>query len=74
MLFRGKPQIWFSRSDDGVTFGVVHPLEGIVLEHEYLEGVSWRSGVSFTTSMSVRLGGVALRGLDFGLMDSHLVA
>ena len=33
-LFRGKPQIWFSRSDDGVTYCVVHLLEGIVLEHE----------------------------------------
>ena len=40
----------------------------------YLEGVSWRSGVSSATSMSVRLGGMALRGLDFGLMDSHMVA
>ena len=31
-------------------------------------------GVSSTTSMSVSLGGVALRGLDFGLMDSRMLA
>ena len=50
------------------------PLGGIVLEHELPEGVSWRSGVSSTTSISVCLGGVALRGLDFGSMDSRMVA
>jgi hypothetical protein len=33
LRLQGKPKIW-DRSDDDGTFGVVHPLEGIVLELE----------------------------------------
>ena len=32
----GNPRSGIPRSDDGVTFGVVYPLEGIVLEHLYV--------------------------------------
>ncbi len=52
----------------------MYPLEGVVLEHELPEGGQLTERLSSSTSMSVCLGGVALRGLDFGLMDSHMVA
>ena len=52
----------------------MYPLEGVVLEHELPEGGQLAERLSSSTSMSVCLGGVALRGLDFGSMDSRLVA
>ena len=68
--FRGKPQIWFSRSDDDV-FTL---LRASSWNTNYLEGGQLAERLSSTTSRSVCLGGVALRGLDFGSMDSRLEA
>ena len=49
-------------------------LRASFLEHELPGGGQLAERLSSTTSISVCLGGVALRGLDFGSMDSRLVA
>jgi hypothetical protein len=64
-LLRGKPQIWFSGSDDGDALAPFFPRASFWSRH-CLEVVLRWSGVTLSASTTTSLSDVERRGLDDG--------
>ena len=73
-MLRGNPRSGSTRSDDDVTFNVVVPPGGIVLEHMLAGGDKRRSGVTSTARPMVDPSGMSPRRFSDGRvldMDSR---